>query len=338
MITIKDVAKEAGVSVATVSRVLNNKGGAKPETITHVENVIKKLNYKPNKIAKSLSEGSSNLIALLVPTLNNPFFPELVREIEKVANENGYNVYLCNSDDDRMKVEYYLESMIDHYVSGAIINSLHVDASDLAELEKRGIRTITIDRANFEHPYSAITVDHTLGAQLAVTHLIRDEKCNNIVFISGPKNEKSAIDRLTGFTLALNEARHPVKTHICSGDFGTASGYENTKALIEKGRSFDSIFCANDAMAIGAMRACHEFGIKVPSEVKIVGYDNISLASYMYPTLSSVDQCKEDIGRLAVNELIQLIKNPKNKQKQYELEPKLVIRNSSTINGGSINE
>jgi len=91
-------------------------------------------------------------------------------------------------------------------------------------------------------------------------------------------------------------------------------------------------------MAIGAMRACHEFGIKVPSEVKIVGYDNISLASYMYPTLSSVDQCKEDIGRLAVNELIQLIKNPKNKQKQYQLEPKLVIRNSSTINGGSINE
>src|SRR5690606_20167354 len=140
-----------------------------------------------------------------------------------------------------------------HFVSGAIINSLHVDASDLAVLEERGIKTITIDRANFEHPYSAITVDHTLGAKLAVTHLIRDEQCTNIVFISGPRNEKSAIDRLIGFTLALNEAEHPVKTTICYGDFGTESGYENVKRLVQEGKSFDSIFCANDAMAIGAI-------------------------------------------------------------------------------------
>ncbi|MBP1915793.1 LacI family transcriptional regulator [Lederbergia galactosidilyticus] len=329
MVTIKDVAKEAGVSVATVSRVLNNKGGASTETITHVENIIKKLNYKPNRLAKSLSEGNSNLIAFLVPTLNNPFFPELVKEVEKFANENGFNILLCNSDDDRAKVEYYLDSMIDHYVSGAIINSLHVGPNDLAVLEERGIRTITIDRANFEHPYSAITVDHSLGAQLAVTHLIRDEQCKNLVFISGPKNEKSAIDRLTGFTLALNESENPVKTTICYGDFGIESGYENAKALIQTGKSFDSIFCANDAMAIGAMRACHEFGFQIPNEVKIVGYDNVSLSSYMYPPLSSVDQCKRDIGKLAVSELIHLIKHKNQKPKQYHLEPSLVIRKSS---------
>lgn len=336
MITIKDVAKKAGVSVATVSRVINNKGGASAETIAHVESVIRKMNYKPNKLAKSLSEGNSNLIALLVPTLSNPFFPELVREIEQVANENGYNIYLCNSDDNRSKVEYYLGSMIDHYVSGAIINSLHVDASDLAVLEQRGIRTITIDRANFEHPYSAITVDHISGARLAVTHLIRDEQCNNIVFISGPKNEKSAIDRLTGFTLALNEANHPVKTTICYGDFGIESGYENVKSLLQKGESFDSIFCANDAMAIGAMRACNEFGMQIPNEVKIVGYDNISLAPYIFPPLSSIDQCKYDIGKLAIEELINLIKDKNYKKKQYRLEPKLVIRKSSTTNGGDV--
>ncbi|MFS0614028.1 LacI family DNA-binding transcriptional regulator [Lederbergia ruris] len=329
MVTIKEVAKEAGVSVATVSRVLNNKGGASSETIAHVENIIKKLNYKPNRLAKSLSEGNSNLIAFLVPTLNNPFFPELIKEVERYANKNGFHILLCNSDDDRAKVEYYLEAMMDQYVSGAIINSLHVGPSDLAVLEERGIRTITIDRANFEHSYSAITVDHSLGAQLAVTHLLRDEQCNNLVFISGPKNEKSAIDRLTGFTLALNEAEHPVKTTICYGDFGIESGYENAKALIQKGQTFDSIFCANDAMAIGAMRACHEFGIQIPGEVKIVGYDNVSLSSYTYPPLSSVDQCKHDIGKLAVSELIDLINNKNQKPKQYQLEPSLVIRNSS---------
>ncbi|WP_438347925.1 LacI family DNA-binding transcriptional regulator [Paenibacillus sp. FA6] len=336
MITIKDVAREAGVSVATISRIINNKGGASPETISHVNSIIKKLNYKPNKLAKSLSEGNSNLIALLVPTLSNPFFPELVKEIERVANENAFNVYLCNSDDNRSKVEYYLDSMKDNYVSGAIINSLHVDASDLEALEKSGIKTITIDRANFEHPYSAITVDHTLGAQLAVTHLIRDERCNNIVFIAGPRNEKSAIDRLTGFTLALNEANHSMKTTIRYGDFGTESGYENVKSLIQAGHSFDGIFCANDAMAIGAMRACNEFGIQIPKQVKIVGYDNISIASFIYPPLSSVDQCKSEIGKLAVNELINLIKDTNYKPKQYRLEPKLVIRNSSTLNGGDL--
>lgn len=337
MITIKDVAKEAGVSAATVSRIINNKGGASAETIAHVNEVIKRLNFKPNKIAQSLSQGNSNLIALLVPTLSNPFFPELVKEIERVANENGYNVYLCNSDDDRSKVEYYLESMVDHFVSGAIINSLHVDASDLALLEEHGIKTITIDRANFEHPYSSITVDHTLGAQLAVTHLIRDEQCSNIVFISGPKNEKSAIDRLTGFTLALNEAEHPVKTTICYGDFGSDSGYNNVNKLIKDGKTFDSIFCANDAMAVGAIRACHEFGILIPQEVKIVGYDNVSLAPFMYPSLSSVEQQKADIGELAIKELMNLMKDKNYQPKQYRLEPNLVIRNSSTLDGGQKN-
>ena len=114
MVTIRHVAKEAGVSVATVSRIINGKGEASAETIARVRSIIEKLNYKPNALAKSLSERKSDLIALLVPTLSNPFFPELVREIENEANRNGYKIYLCNSDDERNKVEYYLNSMVDH--------------------------------------------------------------------------------------------------------------------------------------------------------------------------------------------------------------------------------
>jgi len=327
--TMRDVAKEAGVSVATVSRIINGKGEASPETIAKVKKVIKKLNYKPNMLAKSLSERKSNLIALLIPTLNNPFFPELVREIETEANKNGYQIYLCNSDDQRSKVEYYLDSMVNHYVSGAIINSLHVDENDLSLLEERGIRTITIDRANFEHSYSAITVDHKAGAQDAVTHLIQDNQCKNIVFISGPKGEKSAIDRLLGYKLSLKQLESPIQTKIVYGDFGMESGYQLIRKLLKDGETFDGIFSSNDAMAIGAIRACYEFGIQIPEQVKIVGYDNINMTSYLHPRLSTVDQCKTEVGALAIKELMNLFNNGNEKPNHYELKPKLIIRESS---------
>jgi len=326
---MRDVAKEAGVSVATVSRIINGKGEASPETIAKVKKVIKKLNYKPNMLAKSLSERKSNLIALLIPTLNNPFFPELVREIETEANKNGYQIYLCNSDDQRSKVEYYLDSMVNHYVSGAIINSLHVDENDLSLLEERGIRTITIDRANFEHSYSAITVDHKAGAQDAVTHLIQDNQCKNIVFISGPKGEKSAIDRLLGYKLSLKQLESPIQTKIVYGDFGMESGYQLIRKLLKDGETFDGIFSSNDAMAIGAIRACYEFGIQIPEQVKIVGYDNINMTSYLHPRLSTVDQCKTEVGALAIKELMNLFNNGNEKPNHYELKPKLIIRESS---------
>ncbi|MFD2658597.1 LacI family DNA-binding transcriptional regulator [Gracilibacillus thailandensis] len=327
--TMRDVAKEAGVSVATVSRIINGKGEASPETIAKVKKVIERLNYKPNMLAKSLSERKSNLIALLIPTLNNPFFPELVREIETEANKNGYQIYLCNSDDQRSKVEYYLDSMVNHYVSGAIINSLHVDEKDLSLLEERGIRTITIDRANFEHSYSAITVDHKAGAQDAVTYLIQDNQCKNIVFISGPKGEKSAIDRLLGYKLSLKQLESPIQTKIVYGDFGMESGYQLIRKLLKDGETFDGIFSSNDAMAIGAIRACYEFGIQIPEQVKIVGYDNINMTSYLHPRLSTVDQCKTEVGALAIKELMNLFNNGNEKPNHYELKPKLIIRESS---------
>ena len=329
MVTIRHVAKEAGVSVATVSRIINGKGEASAETIARVRSIIEKLNYKPNALAKSLSERKSDLIALLVPTLSNPFFPELVREIENEANRNGYKIYLCNSDDERNKVEYYLNSMVDHYVSGAIINSLHVTEKDLTFLEERGIRTITIDRAEFDHPFSAITVDHALGAQQAVTHLIQEKKCQRLVFISGPKNEKSAKDRLSGFNMSVKNFPSSVNTKIVYGNFDMDSGYHAIRDLLTNGEKFDGIFSSNDAMAIGAIHACRESGILMPEEVKIVGYDNIAISSYLYPRLSTVDQCKKDVGGLAVNVLLNMIKNEGVAPEKYHLKPNLIVRDSS---------
>lgn len=336
VVTIRDVAKEAGVSVATVSRIINNKGAASTETIAHVKNVIEQMKYKPNLLAKSLSNQKSDIIALLVPTLNNPFFPELVKEIENAANRMGYHIYLCNSDDERSKVKYYLNYMIDHFVAGAIINSLHVQDEDLALLENNGIRTITIDRASAHHPYSSITVDHVSGAKKAVNHLLSGQQNKKVVFISGPKDEQSAKDRLYGFENAIPRRHEEVDKIIVYGDFGMQSGYEAVKSILEQGVPFDHIFSSNDAMAFGAMHACLEYGLNIPEDIRIVGYDNTKFSFYSNPPLSTVDQKKEEIGKLAINELLRLINNQNSQPKKYSLEPNLMIRDSS-VNGGRKN-
>lgn len=335
VVTIRDVAKEAGVSVATVSRIINNKGAASAQTIAHVKKVIEQMNYKPNSLAKSLSNQKSDVIALLVPTLNNPFFPELVREIENAANRMGYHIYLCNSDDERSKVKYYLNYMTDHFVAGAIINSLHVNDEDLELLENNGIRTITIDRASVHHPYSSIAVNHVSGAKKAVSHLLKDQQNKRVVFISGPKDEQSAKDRLYGFENALLDQHEQMDSMIVYGDFGMESGYEAIKSILEQGVSFNHIFSSNDAMAFGAMHACFERGLSIPEDIRIVGYDNTSFSLYSNPPLSTVNQKKEEIGKLAVNELLRLLKNKDAQPKKYYLEPNLIIRDSS-MNGGYV--
>ncbi|BDP92645.1 LacI family transcriptional regulator [Enterococcus faecium] len=329
MTTIRDVAKLANVSTATVSRIINGKGEASPETIKRVNKVIKEVGYRPNSLAKSLSKRDSNLIALIIPTLNNPFFPELVQAIEAAASKYGYSLYLCNSEDQRLKVEYYLDSIVDHYACGAIINSLHVNEEDLKRLEERGIPTITIDRTQFSHPYSAVGVNHKDGGYQAVTHLVKNNNCKKIVFLSGPDGEKSSLDRLEGYREALKENKITDFEKIVYGNFETISGYEAINELIKKGCTFDAIFSSNDAMAFGAIRACIDADLQVPEEVKIIGYDNVLLSSYFYPKLTTVSQHKSRIGELTIKELDRLINQPNSKPRKYNISPDLIVRESS---------
>ncbi|BBN99879.1 MULTISPECIES: LacI family DNA-binding transcriptional regulator [Sporolactobacillus] len=337
MATIRDVAKAAGVSVATVSRIINNKGEASPETIARVQQVIQKLHYRPNSIAKSLSKRRSNLIALLIPTLNNPFFPELVREIEAAANQKGFHIFLCNTDDDRHKVKYYLDSILSHYACAAIINSLYVESEDLDRLESQGILTLTIDRAQFSHPYSAISVDHQSGAKKAVSHLL-DQGCRKIIHLSGPKGQMSSIDRLSGYQEALNAFNPDLPQKVVYAHFDLFSGYQSIQSLIQSGFLFDGIFCSDDALALGAMRACLEAGFKIPDQVKIVGYDNILFSRYVTPSLSTISQHMKEMGNLAITEIISLMQQPNAKPKKIRLQPDLVIRESSTQLRGNHHE
>ncbi|WEV67370.1 LacI family DNA-binding transcriptional regulator [Bifidobacterium sp. ESL0769] len=327
MATIKDIAQMSGVSTATVSRIINQKGGASEKTIKKVNAVISRLGYEPDFVAKTLSQKASDLIALLVPNLTNPFFAELVSSIEKAADAHGYRVYLCNSEDDRDKVEYYLKFMCNIRVRGAIINSLYVDEDDLEVLSSRGIVPLTIDRACFSHPYAAMAVNNVSGSYQATKYLIQEGHSSRLVFISGPQGEKSSEDRYEGYLKAINKcsATHVAKLY---SDFSVSEGYRTASDLFKVRRDIDGIVCSDDAIALGVLRAVADAGLRVPEDIRVIGYDNIEMSRYSVPRLSTVNQLPENIGDLVLD-MFEKSVEAGNKPQKNVIEPHLVIRDTS---------
>jgi LacI family transcriptional regulator len=326
--TIRDVAAKAGVSAATVSRIINNKGQATPETIARVHAIIKELGYKPNVVARSLTSRKSNTIALLVPTISNPFFPELARGVEDVANSYGLNIFLCNTDDEREKVNNYLVSLRERYVDGVIINSLNLTNEDLEELHSNGIPTITLDRTFSNHEFSSISVKHRIGAQLATKHLI-DIGCKRIGLIRGPEDDFTAVQRMWGYRDYVKEFDWFDQSWIALGDFSVKSGYLCMKELFQRHPDIDGVFASNDLMAIGLLKAAHEWGRKVPDELAIIGFDGIDMSQYTNPPISTIKQPSYEMGKMAMEELLRLIRKPESDSNKIELDVELILRESS---------
>ncbi|MEK4560632.1 LacI family DNA-binding transcriptional regulator [Staphylococcus sp. FSL K6-3157] len=323
MVTIKDVAKMAEVSTATVSRILNNRPGTKPETEEKVKKIIDLLNYKPNHIAQSLSNKSSNLIALIIPNLNNPYFSDLVNLLESSANKYGYKLYLCNSNDSEENLSFFLESIVNNYIKTVIINSLAVTQKDIDYLENNGVKAITIDRTNIDSHPNAVSVNHFKGSFLATKYLIKECNCKHILFLSGKMNERSSINRFNGYQHAVKQYITNGNTYLSEGDFTCESGFELTIDAINKPNSYDAIACANDAMAIGAIRACYQEGVSIPKEVQIVGYDNCHLSQYTTPSLTTVNQLNSEIGDSIMKSIHE------NEIIKFEYEPKIVVRETT---------
>lgn len=326
MATIKDIANMAGVSTATVSRIINGKGEAKKETIDRVLQLVKELNYQPNRLAQSLSQGKSNLIAIMVPNLKNPFFGELITAIELEATKKGLQILLCDTNDSREKVEYFLDTIADNYAFGAVICTLQVTEKDLEILENRGVHTITVDRSYFNHPYSAINVDQLNGAFVATSHLLA-KGAKKIVFLSGPDDDLLSLEREKGYKLAL-QINSIDYNYVVHGDFSLESGYDLVKDILTKDPKVDGFYISNDLMAIGALRACKDLGYIVPTQVKIVGNDNLAIGEFIEPRLTSLSQENEDVSRLIIEELLSL-KNDKTSPKKVAIQPNLVLRETT---------
>lgn len=309
MSTIKDVANEAEVSVATVSRVLNSKGYVNEETRKKVLTAIKKLDYKPNAVARSLYKKQSKTIALIVPNITNPFFPEVARAIEDVMSSKDYTLILCNSDDQEDKEKKYFEMMKQKYVDGVIIVTSTLTPK---HIKKNGIPIVAVDRFIDQNiPY--VSVNNIEGARQAVRYL-KETGCHKIAHIRGPKNLRNAEERFQGYLMEVQNERWFNEDLVINGNFDIKLTTEVTEKLLKQHPDIDGIFAGNDYMALGVIKAAIKLGKRVPEDLSVIGFDGINLSKLTNPEITTIAQPIYQIGYTAAEMLLDLIEGrPINK-------------------------
>lgn len=318
--TIKDVAQEAEVSVATVSRVLNSSGYVNEDTRKKVLDAIKKLDYRPNAVARSLFKKQSKTIALIVPNITNPFFPEVARAIEDVMSSKEYTLILCNSDDQEEKENKYFEVMKQKYVDGVIIVTSTLTPK---HIEKNGIPIVAVDRfIDKDIPY--VSVDNVEGARKAVRYL-QSTGCQKIAHIRGPENLLNAEQRFQGYRLELQNKHLFNEDLVVNGNFNFTTTTEVTKQLLKKHPDIDGIFAGNDYMAVSVVKAALALGKRVPEDLSVIGFDGINLAKLTNPEITTIAQPIYQIGYKAAELLLDLIDGKPIDTYNHELKVTLSV-------------
>lgn len=332
MANIKDVARKSRVSIATVSNVLNNVPTVSKAIRKSVEKAIKELNYKPNLVAKSLAKGRTQTIACIIPDICNPFFPELVRGATDKASQLGYNLFLGNIDNDSEKEIEYIRNFVSQGVDGIIIATS--DCSDknaerLNEIKDLGIPVVMVDRELEGLDRDLVVVDNIKCAYSAVLHLI-EMGYRKIGIILGPMNTWTATQRFEGAKKALEEKNISQK-FVYSGAFAFETGFRAMQNFLQKnGKQIDAIFCANDMIAIGALKGIEQSGYRVPEDIGVIGFDDLYISSLIKPALTTIHQPTNELGTIAVNMLIERIQGQTSGiARKIILPGELVIREST---------
>lgn len=330
-VTIKDIARIAEVSTATVSKVINHKDhDISQATKDRVNKVMKECNYVPNVMARSLITKKTKTIGLVIPDIRNPFFPELARGAEDKANEEGYNIIFCNTDDELVKEEKCIDMLVEKMVDGIIFTASARRKTGVESLKQASIPIVLVDRdIDFKGVKGKIIVDNFQGAYQGVSHLL-DCGYKKIVFISGPLLSKPGIDRYEGYKKALKEFDiSDQDAMVLEGEYKSEWGYDAIKLLSQQGVAFDGLFCGDDLIGIGAIKALKELGRDVPREVGVVGFDDIYMASLVDPELTTIKQPNYEMGYQAAGMLISALEKKSIRKKDILLDTKLVIRKST---------
>lgn len=338
-ITIKEIAKEANVSIATVSMVINKKDQNITEaTRNRVLEVVKKYNYLPNAMAGSLVTQRTHIIGLVLPDITNPFFPGIARGAEDKANEKGYSIIFCNTDDKLEVQEKYIESLTKKMADGIII--AHSSSSEKMPeiLERCKVPIILIDRDfDSENICGKVLVDNSKGAYMAVSYLI-EQGYKKIAYLSGPLKTRTAYERLEGYKKALEYSKIQFNEKLVKfGDYRIEWGRNGVNALLDEQEDFDVIFCGNDLIAIGAMKELKEKGYLIPDDIGVMGYDDIYMASLVEPSLTTVRQPNYQMGYKAMELLEERLKkapgseNTLSEMKTITLDTEIIVRNSVKI-------
>lgn len=324
MTTLKDVAEMAGVSVSTISYVLNGKKKVRPETQKRIDEAIEKLEYYPNLNASSLKTKRFMTVGVIASDLKNLFIVDVLCSIESELNKQGYCMIVCNSENSAEKEKRCLQSLMARNIDGLIL--IATGENSFARLKKTELPIICIDR-DLDKKYISIRTDHIFGGELATKHLI-SKGYRKILYI-GNKHYNFSNEREKGYIKAMQEAglsdnmQSVYLTSLLMDD-----AYLIIRKMLDNKREFDAVFACLDYYAIGVLKALNEKGISVPGQVGVIGYDDVLPAALSFPGLTTIAQPKDEIGIAAVNNLLKIINNEKIEKKTIRFKPSLIIRES----------
>lgn len=329
MPTISDVAKRAGVSPATVSRVMQGAKNVRPDTRERVQLAIDELGYVPSVAAQSLRSKRTRSLALVVSDITNPFWTTVARGVEDVAQRHGYSVLLCNTDENLAKQHQYLDFLISQQVDGVIIAPYDSDAHNLEKLRKRNIPTVLVDRRIRGWDLDSVLGDSVSGAMALVRHLIQLGH-RRIAMLSGPTMTSTAKDRIVGYCMALTEAGIPVEPQLIkAGEYRDASGEVLIQELLDEGSRPTAVFAANNALAMGVISALGKRGARIPQDIALVSFDDLPNTSRLLPFLTVVAQPVYEMGVNAAQLLLSRLDSDVSLRPRHVVLPvRLIVRHS----------
>ena len=329
-VTIADVAREAGVSIQTVSRAINNKNEIGGETKARILEIARQLGYRPSNIARSLVRQRTTTIGLVVPDIANPFFSEIARGVDDIAFANSYNVFLCTTYENIEREQAVLDSLWEQQIDGLILCSSRLDEGELTKRVKEFNHVILINRELSETVtgLGIITVDDVFGAKKAVDYLISIGR-DRIAFVAGPRTSHSGRNRLAGYKEGI--IKHGMEMDpglIVHCEPSINGGYNSSLKFLAKRNDISAIYAYNDLVAIGVLQACNELGRKIPEDIAIIGSDDIPSASLVTPKLSTMRINMQQIGISAMEALINCIDGDSDCAK-HVFTPEFVLRDST---------
>jgi LacI family transcriptional regulator, galactose operon repressor len=328
-VTIADVSREAGVSAQTVSRALNNKGEISAATRERVLEIVERLRYRPNTLARGLVTQKTSTLGLVVPDIANPFFSEVVRGAEDAAYRSGYSMLLCNAMEDPAREEEALRTLEAQRVDGVILCSSRLSEGEFRAMMTRLPAVILVNRESSENGLKSVCIDDEAGARYATQHLLHTSH-RSIAFLAGPPASASGQRRAQGYRRALSEAGMPIDpalSVVCTPHL--EGGYDAARQLLASRPAIDAFLCYNDLVAVGALQACAALGRRVPEEIAVIGCDDILLAALVTPPLTTLRSDKRALGAEAVRLLLRTLDGCTDGCENVVLQPELVVRASA---------
>ncbi|MCO7070303.1 substrate-binding domain-containing protein [Vibrio cholerae] len=329
MATMKDIARLAGVSTSTVSHVINKSRFVSDEIAERVNNAAQQLNYAPSALARSLKMNRTKTIGMLVTTSTNPFFGEVVKGVERSCYHQGYNLILCNTEGDNQRMKASINTLLQKRVDGLLLMCSTLEGERLDVFDRYpDIPIVVMDWGPILFASDKIQDNSLQGGYMAAKHLI---ECGHkeIGCITGPLIRHQAQMRYEGYKRALAEAGIAINPDwIVESDFECEGGYQAFEKLYQRGKLPSALFVSNDMMAMGVIQAASKRGLRVPDDLSLIGYDDVHIAKFMTPALTTIHQPKYRLGKAAVDTLLYRLENPDTTAQVVQLEPTLVVRSS----------